>query len=904
VEGTRASNFTLSTASYQRLTYTGVTFDAPESDWSLSPDNGALQYDGTSQYAYTLQACLLSAQLDNVLSTAGLRVLIALANYTNTLSPSILTQTTSTDIFNHSNPLYIPSVCTQALPIAQVFTSNRFAIYVSFEYTNGASIPAVILALSSWSLTATPLACRGTVNNINITAQFNGSQLINGTCWAPETIDAFTLAGNSLFDAQAAGYSCFARSGPRCSRTFTFSGLCSASANGGSPVADAINFKNSSTIAASRSGQDFSFDSLLTFTGSKCYTANLSGGSTVTVGGSGVCSAAVVGASSSCLTASTNANGNLTLNYEGLCAIHDSDTISCSSPVAGGITCHATGSLCCNLTGCANCTNGTLEVRRLCSQQPQCEVSADPPVTDPGATYTPHLCFTCGFPHGGDGGGDSGGSGAPIVPLLPPIVPIGFFPPIVPVFPPSGGAGGGSGGGSGGGPPGVLPIITVLPVGDPEPVTIGGLKIPLANFTDRVVFCGPSTHGQAILENGTLPEVFYICQRVFNGTYAWQPYPAGSSAASNITIIYLTTTAYFNDSTTVYIDSTSQLINYGNTFLQTLTLGSGGLDSCAAPLHVKNISTAGCGANTSFTDRLALDASFVDVYGSLTVCQRSTRFGLGPGPIFADSIFPCNTAGTLEIAPLGTTVTNNVIVGGTLTVPGALSVTNGSIPHMLNGFTFTTTPPVNPLSPPVCEWTCDGPDEFTAIATLSGARGVQLPAIDVDGSGTFCSSSFPSQKTITTQTILSCDGSQLSLNATNIALNGAVSMASPSISYPSLARASCLSAGAASCSITLNAQRGLVRVNVSTNAIGPGSTFDIIMSNTFSNFGQTFALVQTVQEDAIVHIAAYPPIMFALGSTQDTNQLVIRTVNPTLLLSQPINSAFIVFFNIFSYTDQ
>jgi hypothetical protein len=891
--------------------------------WNV-PDDSRVQYvSSISGAAYAFTYCVQGASVYSSQSTYQSVIRIEVANVTSGTPVAIGNSITSLvmPLSVSGGEALLSSACGVFIT-DQVKPNDYYALYATSTFLNGSSAPLLLAPGATFSLSLWPSGCSGSVNNItfNITVNFANGTLIKGCYYTNITTDqqdgSFCINNEGLVDVRPNSAGTFP---DRCLYgtrdgdgilTLVDSGVCAVDANGGTPHGGRISLHSSSTVnVTDLGGGNFSWSTpILTYTGSKCYSLTKSG-NTITAGGTGVCSATVNGASASCLSVSVNSNGNMTLTNEGLCGISDTDTVICDTPVGGVTACHVAGSLA-NITSCANCTNGTLEVERLCSRQPQCQVQADPPQTppSPGPDYTPVLCFTCGisFPHGGDGGGgggDSGGSGAPIVPLLPPIVPIGFFPPIVPIFPPTGGSGGGSGGGGGGGPPSVLPILTPLPVGVTEdPVTIGGLQIPPTNFTNRVVFCGASTHGWAILENGTLPETLYICQRLFNGTYAWMPYCTCGAAASNETVMYFTTTAYYNSSSTLYIDSSSQFINFGNTYLESVTVGAGGISSCSAPVHTKNITTAGCGATTSFNDRLALDASFVDVYGSMTVCSRSTRFGSGPGPIFADSIFPCNTTGTVEVAPFGTTVMNDVTIDGTMTVPGALSVTSGGTPSMLNGFSFTTTPPVNPLSPPVCEWTCNGLDEFTATATLSGARAAELPAIDVDGSGTFCSASFPSQKTVTTQTILACDGAHISLNATNIALNGAVSMRSPSISYPSLARASCLSAGAASCSITLNAERGLVRVNVSTNAIGPGSTFDIIISNTFSNFGQTFALAQTIQEDAVIHIAGDPPVMSVLGTTQDTNQLVIRMSNPTALLSQAINSAFIVFFNIVSYS--
>lgn len=588
VSASRTSNFTVSTAAAARVTFDASTIEAPGSDWSLAPDSSTLQYDGQDTYAFALEACMLEGAIFNGVQ-AGLRIVFALYNYTSGSGVLFTLPTTTSLIYNHTNPSYIPSVCTGQVLVPHVYTGNRFAIFALLEFTDVASGTA-LLASTSWTISAMPVACKGSTLNVNLTAQFNGSDLVDGICSDATNPSPNTVAVDNTFDVTVSGHSCASRTGSRCSRNILI---------------------------------------------------------------------------------------------EAVCGFEDSDTVDfAETGTPGFYTAHVESELG-NLTECVSCSNGTLTVRenvtlevtRLCAET-QCEVRVDPPQTtpSPGPQYVPRLCFTCGNSDGGGGGGggDDDGDGTPPLPLVPPIVPIGFFPPIVPIFPPTGGTGGGSGGGSGGGPPGKLPILTPLPIGVTlEPTTIGGLQIPPTNFTDTVVFCGASTHGLAILENGTLPETLYICQRVFNGTYAWMPYCTCSSTQSNTTIIYYTTTVYLNSSTTLYVDPTSQIVSYGNTFLETLVVGSGGADVCQDRLRAYNIT--GCGTNSS-SDRLTLDSAVIGLHGIVEVCEAS-RFG-GSYFISANSIYPCTDV--LELAPFGTTTMNNANVSDTLNILDTQNILGGA----------------------------------------------------------------------------------------------------------------------------------------------------------------------------------------------------------------------------------
>lgn len=389
---------------------------------------------------------------------------------------------------------------------------------------------------------------------------------------------------------------------------------------------------------------------MLSFTGSKCYSLTKSG-STVTAGGTGVCSATVNGGSAFCLSASVNANGNLTLTNEGVCGFQDSATVTFTQPSPGIYSASVAYPEGQNLTECVSCRNGTftvrdnvtLEVKRLCAEQ-QCEVRSDPPTDtpSPGGQWRPNYCiFGCGDgdgdnDDGSDGDGDDGGGFAVIPPILPPPLFPPLFPPILPVGPPGGGSTGSSS--SPNGPPGgdpnspgaVYPITTYLPPGADPPIVEGGTWVPIVNFSQAVPYCGadssPSRLGSLVLDISVQPSQVYLCQVVANGSYAWMPYcPCQLGAANNRTYYYYNTTTLWRDNSTVLISNTSQLINTGATYLGgpvfiagpiVLTSGSS-MDTCNATT-VRLGSVNGCnGEATSFLDGVRSFEDFaLPVYNS------------------------------------------------------------------------------------------------------------------------------------------------------------------------------------------------------------------------------------------------------------------------------------------------
>lgn len=392
---------------------------------------------------------------------------------------------------------------------------------------------------------------------------------------------------------------------------------------------------------------------MLSFAGSKCYTLTKSG-STVTAGGTGVCSATVNGGSAFCLSASVNSNGNLTLTNEGVCGFQDSSTVTFAQPSPGIYSASVTFPPGQNVSQCITCGNNTLTVRenvtlnvqKLCAKE-QCEVRSDPPTDtpSPGGQWRPNYCiFGCGDGDGdggddddGDGsdGDDGGGFFAGFPPPFPPPFPP-VFPPVFPPGPPGGGSSSSSS--SPNGPPGgdpnspgaAYPITTYLPPGADPPTVQGGTWVPIVNFSQAVPYCGadsnPSRLGSLVLDISVQPSQLYLCQVVANGSYAWMPYcPCQLGASNNRTFYYYNVTTLWRDNSTVLISNTSQLINTGATYLGGPVFIAGpivfsdAVNMCNAP-KVQLPRINGCGGEApEFPDGITIDGVAVTAGPHTTV---------------------------------------------------------------------------------------------------------------------------------------------------------------------------------------------------------------------------------------------------------------------------------------------
>jgi len=466
----------------------------------------------------------------------------------------------------------------------------------------------------------------------------------------------------------------------------------------GTPRGGRVSLQSSASVNVTNTGgSNFSFSTeVLSFAGSKCYTLTKSG-STVTAGGTGVCSATVNGGSAFCLSASVNSNGNLTLTNEGVCGFQDTSTVTFAQPSPGIYSATVTFPPGQNVSECITCGNNTLTVRdnvtlnvkRLCAEQ-QCEVRSDPPTDtpSPGGQWRPNYCiFGCGDGDGDDGdgddgddsNGDDGGGFGVIPPILPPPLFPPLFPPIFAAGPPGGGSS--SSPGSPNGPPGgdpnnpgaAYPITTYLPPGADPPTVQGGTWVPIVNFSQAVPYCGadsnPSRLGSLVLDVSVQPSQMYLCQVVANGSYAWIPYcPCQLGASNNRTYYYYNVTTLWRDNSTVLISNTSQLINTGATYLGGPVFVAGPLvasdsvDMCNAS-SVRIPSIGGCGgAPVALPDGLSISPAVGDAQGvgvtrsganfcpwesPLNVTARFQRIGsCGPGPgdaaLYVDSPLETN----------------------------------------------------------------------------------------------------------------------------------------------------------------------------------------------------------------------------------------------------------------------
>lgn len=538
VTGTRTTNVTINTVSYTAVTFTSSSIDSPSGDWSIS--SSELQYDGdNTDYAFILTACLQLGELYSPVA-AGQRVLIALYNSTST--PALLGTPTSSAIFyNHTNPEFITGVCT-SVPLSAVYTGNQFSIYAGLERTD-ASAGNAPLGVSRWTITVVPVACRGIEINFNITANFNGTQLEEGCGIDLNAPDADTLEVINT-------------------------GVKSLRTNSDSKLQDCadIRLKDTTTIGWTTTGSNITADSLYSFVaGGRCFSVAQTGAQ-VNYTSIAICSSS---SNSSYIIVNVNSDGTLFIDYVGVERIR---ALSDGTYLVGDVTFrdspdgaifwtrsgqhlipHLNFSIVDNVTQCASCENGTLRVEKLCSQEAQCTLQADPPVSSPGPDGPPGFCMRCGS---GDGDGDGGGgaAGVPIVPPLPPLIP--FFPPILP---PIVGAPG-----SGSGTPGVAAVPIPLITNCSNSNTTGGTYISKANFTEHIPCCAENTVSLDVLEIGSIPNYHYICEYTGNGsTYAWVPQAASSAATFNVTTYNQQTTMTFTNSSTIAMDSTSQFYTYG-----------------------------------------------------------------------------------------------------------------------------------------------------------------------------------------------------------------------------------------------------------------------------------------------------------------------------------------------------
>lgn len=445
-----------------------------------------------------------------------------------------------------------------------------------------------------------------------------------------------------------------------------------------------------------------------------------------------------------------------------------------------------------NLSQCASCDGTTVNVERLCAEQ-QCEVRSDPPTDtpSPGGQWRPNYCiFGCGDGDGDDGdgsdsdgsNGDDGGGFIVVPPILPPPLFPPLFPPIFPVGPPGGGTSGSAS--SPNGPPGgdpnnpgaAYPITTYLPPGADPPAVQGGTWVPIVNFTEAVPYCGadsnPSRLGSLVLDISVQPSQVYLCQVVANGSYAWMPYcPCQLGASNNRTYYYYNVTTLWRDNSTVLISNTSQLINTGATYL-------------GGPVFISNSSQLWVEGNTYLAGETYIRN--LTITQELSVCNSTAKMNsiesCSGGPVD----FPKGlTVNGTTINPNGTI---DVCTSGQTARFDTISSCSGGAPLFANGIRFTQTPPPSPASPPVCDWSCSGPDSSSAQAFLTGARIVNLPSTSMEGYATVCDGALVQPRYMETPEVRSCDGSPVyfpdGVNTSLILAPGTLIIAASSVATP------------------------------------------------------------------------------------------------------------------------
>jgi hypothetical protein len=128
---------------------------------------------------------------------------------------------------------------------------------------------------------------------------------------------------------------------------------------------------------------------------------------------------------------------------------------------------------------------------------------------------------------------------------------------------------------------------------------------------------------------------------------------------------------------------------------------------------------------------------------------------------------------------LGDVLLQDVIINGTLEFCPAtptpfktdsIEACDGGPPTFNNGFIVTSTPPSDPLFPPVCTYTCDGPSTAASAATID-AFSLTTPPLSVNGGGDFCLDATPGNQYLYGNELESCDGTTPIRVAPNIYLH-------------------------------------------------------------------------------------------------------------------------------------
>lgn len=192
----RTANVSISSAAWTLLSFTAESaIEQGEVEaWELL-DESTLYYVGETvdELAYDLTVCLQEAILYGA-SEHGLRVLFGAFNVTALLPASLgdNSYTTSVVPYNHTEPSFVGGACA-SLIVPRISEENKFAIAARLERTDGNAATAILAQLKT-SLAIAPVGCSDINTYINITAEFNDTQLIDGVCTTVRTVNDEQIA--------------------------------------------------------------------------------------------------------------------------------------------------------------------------------------------------------------------------------------------------------------------------------------------------------------------------------------------------------------------------------------------------------------------------------------------------------------------------------------------------------------------------------------------------------------------------------------------------------------------------------------------------------------------------------------------------------------------------------------
>lgn len=191
-EMSREENVTLD-EDFAPLVLTQGSLDQGEDDdWELV-STSVLSYTGEveddAEFPYQFTFCMKSAQVYGA-TGIGYRMQVALGNVS---ASAILISAETAEFFNETNPIGVGGGLCGALVTSQLKKNDEFAVYARIIASDGSSV-TLVTSNMVFSLAIVPVGCEGTTTVLNITAIFNDTRLVNGTCTTVRAIDSGTIA--------------------------------------------------------------------------------------------------------------------------------------------------------------------------------------------------------------------------------------------------------------------------------------------------------------------------------------------------------------------------------------------------------------------------------------------------------------------------------------------------------------------------------------------------------------------------------------------------------------------------------------------------------------------------------------------------------------------------------------